>query len=306
MRRARITFDGAYHHVMNKGLNDVMIFSDDEDKKFFLDILSKNIHQYHIRLIAYCIMNNHYHLVLQNTSGQLSRFMKQLNGQYGIYYRKKNGGKGYVFQNRYKSTLIQEDRYLQTAIIYVLLNPVRSGTVNNALNYCWSSIHEYFHYPVSKIIDYQYVESIFKTQKSFFTLLNEKKQEVLLEKSTKAGLVLGDEKFIMESMKKFNRRKKCVERERRREFEQGFQDPEQIIRDFEVQIEKNIRKINHKNRDERRLREQLLVALKEKAGLTYSEINRISLFRRLKYCSLGQMYKRAQLGKMSKCQAPSP
>ncbi len=78
-----------------------------------------------IRLFAYCIMDNHYHLVLENASDRLSDFQMLLNVQYGMYYRKMEGGKGYVFQSRFKSTLIENDSYLIQSIRYLLRNPVR-------------------------------------------------------------------------------------------------------------------------------------------------------------------------------------
>jgi len=71
-------------------------------------------------------MDNHYHLVLDNSSGKMSEYFKRLNGQYGMYYRKITGGKGYVFQGRFNSTLIEKDAYLLHSIAYLLRNPVRS------------------------------------------------------------------------------------------------------------------------------------------------------------------------------------
>jgi len=129
---------------MNRGVRGEDIFLDNRGKDYFLSILKEKSKKLRIKLLAYCIMNNHYHQILQNTSDRLSSFMKQLNSQYGIYYRKKEGGKGYVFQGRYKSILIQEDRYLDMAIIYVLLSPVRAGRVSDPYNYRWSSIQDYF------------------------------------------------------------------------------------------------------------------------------------------------------------------
>jgi REP element-mobilizing transposase RayT len=144
MRRARITYPGAFHHVMNRGIEGKDIFSDDTDKDIFLRILKEKSKKLRIRLLVYCIMNNHYHLVLQNSSGMLSDFMRELNGEYGMVYRKRKGGRGYVFQSRYKSTIIQEGAYLKMVIIYVSLNPVRAGKVLNPYEYEWSSIREYF------------------------------------------------------------------------------------------------------------------------------------------------------------------
>ena len=96
MRRARVKFSGSYHHVMNRGLEGRRIFSGDKAKYDFLYLLNEKSKKTKIRLLAYCLMDNHYHLIVQNDSGKLSEFMKQLNGHYGIIYRKREGEKGYL------------------------------------------------------------------------------------------------------------------------------------------------------------------------------------------------------------------
>jgi REP element-mobilizing transposase RayT len=106
-----------------------------------------------IKILAYCIMANHYHLILENSSGRMSDFFRQLNGNYGMIYRKLYGEHGYVFQGRYKSTLIQADAYLRIAIRYALLNPVRAGLVTKFDNYIWSSANEYFSEMSSDLVD---------------------------------------------------------------------------------------------------------------------------------------------------------
>ena len=146
MRRERITYPGAYHHVMNRGDDGNDIFAGNKKKSQFLDYLEGASSQMKIRIFAYCSIDNHYHLVLENSSGRMSDFLKLLNGQYGMYYRKMYGGKGYVFQSRFKSTIIEDDGYLIKSIEYLLQNPVRAGIVSFAENYIWSSIHYYFSY----------------------------------------------------------------------------------------------------------------------------------------------------------------
>ena len=110
MRRARITYQGAFHHAMNRGHDGLKIFKKDDDKEFFLKLLSKNSRNLKTRILAYCLIDNHYHLVLENTSGRMSDFFKQVNGQYGSYYRQTYKGKGHVFQDRYKSRIIQREK----------------------------------------------------------------------------------------------------------------------------------------------------------------------------------------------------
>jgi hypothetical protein len=94
----------------------------------------------------------------------MSDFLKLLNGQYGMYYRKMEGGKGYVFQSRFKSTIIEDDGYLIKSIEYLLQNPIRAGIVYRAENYTWSSIKYYFSNQESEIIDAEYVNQLFGTK----------------------------------------------------------------------------------------------------------------------------------------------
>ena len=101
MRRARITYEGAFHHAMNRGINGDNIFAGSKSKKMFLDIMEGTAKNLKIKILTYCIMANHYHLILENSSGRMSDFFRQLNGNYGMIYRKLYGEHGYVFQGRY-------------------------------------------------------------------------------------------------------------------------------------------------------------------------------------------------------------
>jgi len=294
MKRVRITYQGAYHHVMNRGVRGEDIFLDNRGKDYFLSILKEKSKKLRIKLLAYCIMNNHYHLILQNTSDRLSSFMKQLNSQYGIYYRKKEGGKGYVFQGRYKSTLIQEDRYLDMAIIYVLLNPVRAGRVFDPYNYRWSSIQDYFSDLNSDIVDNKFVEDLFKSRDKFIKLLEEWGNEDVEVKNTRLGPIIGDKGFIKKSIKRFDRRKLKGKSERKRRKDYIFEPAEETIIGFEKDKGIKVEDININSVSGKRLRGELLVLLKDRTGLKYTEILKYPLFRPLKYSSLGKLYIRAR------------
>ena len=270
------------------------IFSDDKAKDYFLSALEEKSKKLKMRILAYCIMDNHYHLILQNSSERLSDFMKQLNAQYGIYYRKREGGKGYVFQGRYKSTLIQEDRYLDMAIVYVLLNPVRKGEVSDPYRYRWSSIHEYFSGYDSSIVDNKFVEGIFKRIERFKELLNEWTNKDIEVKNTKLGGVIGESDFIEKALKQFNRRKVKTKSKRRRKEDYIFEPSEEVIRRFEEEKGIEIQDINTNTVKGKRLRVELLILLKDKAGLKYTEILKYPLFYQLKYSSLGKLYERAR------------
>ena len=284
---------------MNRGVRGEKIFFDDRSRAYFVTILEEKIFQFKQKLLAFCIMDNHYHLVMQNTSGKFSDLLKQLNGQYGMYYRKRRGGIGYVFQSRFKSTLIQEDKYLRMAIIYVLLNPVRKGLVENPWEYSWSSINEYFSGGVSAIVDNRFVEELFESERIMNGLLKEWLRVELPVRHTRMGEILGDEAFQKGSSRKYDRRKENGERvvdksHRMRRSDGLFERADDVIASFENAKGIKIEELDLSSHRGKVLRAELLVLLKDEAGLPYSKIIEYPLFQSLKYSSLGQLYRRAK------------
>jgi len=291
MRKPRFTFKGAFHHVMNRGHNKAEIFPHNSDKVFFISLIKYYSKLLKIRLIAFCVMNNHYHIILQNTSERLSEYMRQVNSIYAIYYRKKYGGCGYVFQDRFKSTLIQNEEYLITSIIYTFLNPVRKNIVETPEEYKYSSIKEYFNEEIcDSSTDVEFVENIFGSAINFKKKLYETVK--LNIKSTPIGKVLSDEEYYKKVIKKYNRRKDIIENSvRRRRNEYEFRDYKNVIEKFEVEIirRESKRKI---------LKMMLLIKLREECGMKYSEINRLKIFNIYKLSSLSVLYHRYKRLKM--------
>jgi putative transposase len=295
MRHSRLTYIGAYHHVMNRGDKGEKIFEDNKLKVRFLKLLKEKSRIYKIAVYAYSIMDNHFHLVLQNTNGRLSEFMRVLDGQYAMNYRRMVEGKGYVFQNRYKSTLIGEDKYLKIVIVYVLLNPVRAGLVKNPYDYRWSSIGEYFGGNLSDIVDNRFVEELFGDREEFTNLLNEwSTKEGIPVDNTRVGKVIGGKEFIKKALNKFDRRKKSEDSKGMRIEDSNFESADSLIRKFEIDKGMKIDEIDYNTKEGRALRYELLILLKEQGGLQYKEIVGHKPFSNLKFSSLGQIYKRAK------------
>ena len=293
MRRARATYQGAYHHIMNRGIRDIDIFSDMELRDNFIKLLGEKSGKLKIKLLAYCLMNNHYHLILQNSSNKLSEFMKQLNGHFGIIYSKTAGSKGYVFQGRYKSTLIQEGAYLQMAIAYVLLNPVRAGIADNPYKYKWSSITDYYSSGDS-IVDKEFVEDLFQSREVLNEFLEDWSGKDIPVRNTRFGKLICDEGYIDKAIQKFNRRNKNKETKRRRKNDYILQPVEKVIEEYEENKKIKISQIDVNSLKGKKLRSELLVYLKDRTGLKYSEIIKYPLFQTLKLSSLGKTYKRAK------------
>ncbi|MEN8222026.1 MAG: transposase [Acidobacteriota bacterium] len=295
MRRARVTYQGAYHHVMNRGYDGKPIFEDINDKELFLTFLKKYSEKLKIRIFSYCIMNNHYHLILENSSARMSDFLRQLNGNFGSSYRAEHGGKGYVFQGRAISTLIQDDSYLLLSIAYGLNNPVRAGLVKNFLKYEWSSASCYFNKDKSPdIVDISYVEDLFGDQRNLIDMVNKSNLKLLPIIGTRIGKVIGNKDFVSIAKDKFDRRDDKESMEGKRINDLHFEPVEKIFMEFEKKHKIKVEEIDISNYYGKRLRGELLFNLKEKAGLKYAEIIKMDLFSDLKLHSLGKLYKSAK------------
>jgi REP element-mobilizing transposase RayT len=138
-RPLRIEYDGALYHVTSRGNARESIFAGDEDRKIFLDTLKKVNEKYNFLCHAYCLMNNHYHLLIETPDGNLSKGMRQLNGVYTQRYNRRNKKTGHVFQGRYKAILIQKENHLLEVCRYIVLNPVRARAVKLPKEWKWSS-----------------------------------------------------------------------------------------------------------------------------------------------------------------------
>jgi putative transposase len=138
-RPLRIEFDGALYHVTSRGNERKAIFKDDTDRKLFLDTLARVKDRFHWICHAYCLMNNHYHLVIETPDGNLSRGMRQLNGVYTQAYNRRHDRAGHLFQGRFKGIVVQKETHFLEVCRYVVLNPVRAKAVRDPREWKWSS-----------------------------------------------------------------------------------------------------------------------------------------------------------------------
>jgi REP element-mobilizing transposase RayT len=138
-RPLRLEFPHALYHVTARGDRQEPIYEDDTDRRLFLDILGDVVADFNWQVHAYCLMTNHYHLLVETPDGNLSKGMRQLNGAYTQRSNRKHGRVGHVFQGRYKAILVDRNPYLLEVARYVVLNPVRAGMVRQAKDWPWSS-----------------------------------------------------------------------------------------------------------------------------------------------------------------------
>lgn len=138
-RRPRLQFPGAIYHVMSRGNRKLRIFDDDDDRRIFMTTLERAVWQYAIRVLAWCLMPNHYHLVIETPRGNLSDAMRHINGVYTQATNRLHQRTGHVFEGRFKSFVVQQESYLRRVARYVVLNPVRAHLVVDPADWSWSS-----------------------------------------------------------------------------------------------------------------------------------------------------------------------
>jgi len=138
-RPLRIEYAGAVYHITSRGNEKKAVFKTDRDRELFLNTLQHVNKRYNWICHAYCLMDNHYHLLIETPDGNLALGMRQLNGVYTQLFNKAHNRTGHLFQGRYKSILIQKDSHLLEVCRYVVLNPVRARMADAPAAWKWSS-----------------------------------------------------------------------------------------------------------------------------------------------------------------------
>ncbi len=142
-RGARILIENVCYHIFNRGNQKQNIFLEDSDYEKFLQILKHYKKKYHFRLNAYCLMPNHFHLIIEiRKTNELAKIMQGLTQTYTVWFNNKYNKTGHLWQGRFKSMLIQKDKYLIDCLKYIELNPIRANIVSSPEDYSWSSWRE--------------------------------------------------------------------------------------------------------------------------------------------------------------------
>jgi len=202
-RPLRIEFKGAVYHITSRGNARQAIFLDEKDFADFLRVLCSVVKRYHFILHTFCLMNNHYHLLIETPYGNLSKGMRQLNGLYTQRFNRRHQRVGHLFQGRYKAILIDKDNYLLELSRYVVLNPVRAGIVKDPKDWRWSAYQATTGHKGISCLTTDWILSQFdKEQKKASSLyqafvLSGIKAESPL-KAIKGQLFLGQDNFIDE------------------------------------------------------------------------------------------------------------
>jgi putative transposase len=140
-RPLRIEFPGGLYHITSRGDRREDIFLDEGDRLYWLELLGQTCARFNWKVHAYCLMDNHFHIVVETVEGNLSAGMRQLNGVYTQWHNRTHGRVGHVFQGRFKAIVVHKQGYLLELARYVVLNPVRAGMCDQAEDWLWSSYH---------------------------------------------------------------------------------------------------------------------------------------------------------------------
>ncbi len=203
-RPLRIEYPGAFYHIYSRGNRRQVIFLSEEDRYYFLKVLYEACERFGVHVHVYCLMDNHYHLILETPDANLSRIMHFINASYAIYLNKKRELCGHLFQGRFNAILIQADTYARALTIYIHGNPVRKKIVERPEDYPWSTCQDY--YGIRRPPNWLDTAVILNTFGNSLDLLKlEHERQLLspqdsplktkLENASRIG-ILGDDEFI--------------------------------------------------------------------------------------------------------------
>jgi len=214
-RLPRLTLPGYPHHVIQRGNNRQAIFTSPADYQTLLDLLRINAEKFGVAIHAWVLMTNHFHLLATpQTADALPQMMQAVGRSYVRYFNDAQGRTGTLWEGRYKSTLIQTDRYLLACMAYIDLNPVRAGLVAQAADYAWSSHGHYIGRKTDKLITphplyWELGNTPFAREAAYADLVRagvSDQQRADLTQSALSGWALGEDDFVADLQKKTARR----------------------------------------------------------------------------------------------------
>lgn len=208
-RPLRIEYEGAFYHVVQRGIERKNIFASDRDKERFLSYLKVSHSAYNAIFHTYVLMDNHYHLIVETPRANISKIMHYINASFAAYYNAKHKRVGPLYQGRFKAIPVQEDEYLHHLSCYIHLNPVRAGIVKSPEEHPYSS---YSFFTTKKEppewLATGFILSMFdkkpgaaKELYKRFVMGNIGKEKEFINSNIKNGWILGDENFL-EAMQK--------------------------------------------------------------------------------------------------------
>ena len=186
-RRPRIEIAG-YYHIINRGVEQRVIFKEASDYEYFEELMCFYMRSYGITLHNYCLMGNHYHLLLEIKTENLSKFMRQLNMNYAIYFNKKYKRTGHLWQGRFKSWYVTDEAYLYTLMLYIEQNPLKAKMVKHLEEYPYSSYHYFLADEIPECLQQSWIVQNHKEDKEAIeAMLKSSVESAVLQELKKAS-----------------------------------------------------------------------------------------------------------------------
>ncbi len=201
-RPLRIEFPGAVYHVTSRGNAQGNIFIDNSDRDCFLDVFTSVVRNHRWICHAYCLMGEHYHLLIETPEGNLARGMRQLNGIYTQKFNRNHNRAGHLFQGRYKAILVEKERYLLELCRYIVLNPVKAGMAKAPEDWEWSSYMATGGLaPALELLSTDWILSQFgstptKARAKYLDFVYAGMDRPSPWKDLRGGVLLGDDRFV--------------------------------------------------------------------------------------------------------------
>jgi REP element-mobilizing transposase RayT len=203
-RPLRVEYPGAFYHVINRGISREKLYNSPRDYEKFLQYLEKATERFAVIVHTYCLMDNHYHLLLETAEPNLSVMMQWLNVSYATYFNRKHNRNGHLFQGRFKAILIDAEAYLKHLSRYIHLNPVRAKIIETPEQYRWSSYSAFIgKKKPPKFLQTDWLLSNFgintkKARKNYKEFIEgaDIKSVKDLSKKLEGGFILGDTDFV--------------------------------------------------------------------------------------------------------------
>ena len=211
-RPLRIQYPNAWYHVMNRGRSRTKIFHTPEDHLAFIELLREASFLWKVKIAAYCLMSNHYHLLIQTPGANLSRCMRHINGLHTQYYNRTYKSDGPIFRGRYKSIVVEQDRYLLELVRYIHRNPIQAGLVKRLEDYRWTSHKAYlsesnqWHWLHKAFVLSMLEENTDKQRQAYLAFIKQEESETLktIYEKSNLPLFLGAKDFIDDIKNKYS------------------------------------------------------------------------------------------------------
>ncbi|MHB1198623.1 MAG: transposase [Polaromonas sp.] len=214
-RLPRLTVPGYPHHIIQRGNNQQVIFSSTADYRMLLGLLEECAQKFGVALHAYVLMSNHFHLLATPaTADGLPQMMQAVGRRYVRYFNDSQGRSGTLWEGRYRSTMIETERYLLACMVYIDLNPVRASMVKEAGDYPWSSHGHYAGFRTDKLVTphplfWELGNTPFAREAAYVELVRNAitpEQQEALTRSALSGWALGSPDFVADLQKRTARR----------------------------------------------------------------------------------------------------